>query len=146
EVFEPVPTRDHTERMLRHFGCELHRSRNGRLVRLGARRELHPADVVIPGDPSSAAFAIVSALVTSNSEVRLSNILDSPTRGGLMTALTEMGADIHITERRTRGAADVADIVVKSSRLRGVRISAKKIPSMIDEIPLVAVAAAFAEG
>jgi 3-phosphoshikimate 1-carboxyvinyltransferase len=148
EVIEPIPTRDHTEIMLRLFGCdvEIIDRRGGRHVRLGRERALHRCDMIIPGDPSSAAFAIVAALITWDSQITLVGVLDSPLRNGLLSTLVKMGAAIHIENRRQIGGVRVVDLVARSSRLKPVRVPASRVPTMIDEYPLLAVAAAFAEG
>lgn len=148
EIFEPVPTRDHSERLLRHFGCEVEMldRRRGRLVRLGQDRTLVGRHVVIPGDPSAAAFPLVAALIVPGSDVTMKNVLESPLRNGLLATLREMGANIELQNRRSTGEAEVADVRAASSALKGVRVPASRAASMIDEYPLLAVAAAFAEG
>ena len=148
EVLEPIPSREHTEDLLKHLGCEVEivdRS-DGRLVRLGAARRLEGKRIVIPGDPSSAAFPIVAALITRGSEVTVRGLLDSPTRSGLLTTLLEMGADIQLTNRRLAGGSAVVDVTARSSDLKAVRVPKERAPSMIDEYPVLAVAAAFASG
>jgi 3-phosphoshikimate 1-carboxyvinyltransferase len=144
EVVEPSPSRDHSERMLRAFGCDI--VQEGNSVRLGAQRKLAGQKVEIPGDPSSAAFPLVAALITSGSEVKIRSVLVNPLRSGLLETLQEMGADIEITDRRLAGDEPVADIRARSSSLRGVTVPASRAPTMIDEYPILAVAAAFAEG
>lgn len=148
EVIEPAPSRDHTENMLRAFGCDVdvRDGDDGRIIRLGARRTLSATDVTVPGDPSSAAFPIVAALVTPGSNVTVTNVMMNPLRTGLFTTLIEMGADLQFANRRTVGGEEVADVTAKSSRLRGVEVPAGRAPSMIDEYPILAIAAAFAEG
>jgi 3-phosphoshikimate 1-carboxyvinyltransferase len=134
--------------MLRAFGCdvEVQDGENGRIIRLGARRSLSAADVTVPGDPSSAAFPIVAALITQGSEITVTNVMMNPLRTGLFTTLIEMGADLQFANRRTVGGEEVADVTARSSRLRGVEVPAVRAPSMIDEYPILAVAAAFAKG
>jgi 3-phosphoshikimate 1-carboxyvinyltransferase len=144
EVIEPRASRDHTENMLRAFGCDV--ETNGESIRLGTKRTLSGAGVEIPGDPSSAAFPIVAALIVPGSEVRIRNVMTNPLRTGLLKTLTEMGADIRMENPRTQGGEAVADVVARSSTLRGVEVAAERAPSMIDEYPILAVAAAFAEG
>jgi 3-phosphoshikimate 1-carboxyvinyltransferase len=148
EVLEPAPSRDHMENMLRAFGCDVEISTEGtaRCVRLGANRGLAGTGVHVPGDPSSAAFPVVAALLVPGSEIRLYGILVNPLRIGLFETLIEMGADLRITNRRSVGGEEAADIVVRSSALRGVEVPAARAPSMIDEYPILAVAAAFATG
>jgi len=148
EVIEPAPTRDHSENMLRAFGCEveIEETPAGRIARLGTHRILRATDVEVPGDPSSAAFPLVAALITPNSEVTVANVMMNPLRIGLLTTLREMGADLDYSNRRSIGGEEVADITARTSHLRGVEVPAGRAPSMIDEYPILAVAAAFAEG
>jgi 3-phosphoshikimate 1-carboxyvinyltransferase len=130
--------------MMRSFGCDV--ETDGETIRLGTRRSLTAIDVEIPGDPSSAAFPIVAALIVPGSEVRIRSVMNNPLRTGLLKTLQEMGADICFEQPRSRGGETVADIVVRSSALRGVEVSAERAPSMIDEYPILGVAAAFASG
>ncbi|MGE5721749.1 MAG: 3-phosphoshikimate 1-carboxyvinyltransferase, partial [Sphingomonadales bacterium] len=148
EVIEPAPTRDHTENMLRAFGCdvEIVETSEGRVARLGAHRSLKGTRVDVPGDPSSAAFPIVAALVVPGSEVTVANVMMNPLRTGLFTTLEEMGADLRFENRRSIGGEEVADVTARSSKLHGVEVPAVRAPSMIDEYPILAAAAAFAEG
>lgn len=148
EVIEPAPSRDHTENMLRAFGCDVAvaEAADGRRIRLGASRGLTASDVDVPGDPSSAAFPLVAALVTRDSEVTVTNVMLNPLRTGLFATLEEMGAQLSYANRRNLGGEEVADITARSSRLRGVEVPAERAPSMIDEYPILAIAAAFAEG
>jgi 3-phosphoshikimate 1-carboxyvinyltransferase len=147
-VIEPVPTRDHTERMLEGFGARitLEESGSGRRIRIEGQRELAAQELEVPGDPSSAAFLIVAALITEGSEITIENVLLNPTRTGLIFTLREMGADIEIENRRQASGEEVGDIAIRSSKLRGIRVPPERAPSMIDEYPVLAVAAAFAEG
>ena len=144
EVVEPAPSRDHTENMLRAFGCEVHCS-DGR-IRLGERRALSGTNVEIAGDPSSAAFPLVAALVVPGSALTIRSVMINPLRSGLLTTLREMGADIRIDNRRSLGGEAVADLLVSAGPLRAVEVPAGRAPSMIDEYPILAVAAAFAGG
>jgi 3-phosphoshikimate 1-carboxyvinyltransferase len=144
EVVEPAPSRDHSENMLRAFGCEV--LVEGNSVRLGARRSLTGTDVLIPGDPSSAAFPVVAALITRGSRLAIRDVMVNPLRTGLFTTLCEMGADLRIEHERRHGGERLADLVVAASRLYAVEVPAERAPSMIDEYPLLAVAAAFATG
>jgi len=144
EVIEPHRSRDHSENMLRAFGCEV--EVDGGRVRLGERRALSATVVDIPGDPSSAAFLVVAALLVPGSQVQIRNVMVNPLRTGLLTTLLEMGADVALENQRSCGGESVADIVVRSSVLRGVEVPAERAPSMIDEYPILAVAAAFASG
>ncbi len=148
-VIEPVPTRDHTERMLKAFGAAIEieiGSDGARIIRIEGRTNLRPQKIVVPGDPSSAAFPIVSGLIVEGSDVTVANVLMNPTRFGLVETLLEMGADIAIENRRSIGGEEVGDIRVRASRLKGMTVPPERAPSMIDEYPILAVAAAFAEG
>ena len=148
-VIEPVATRDHTERMLAAFGAAVEvdtASDGSRIIRLEGGRNLKPQAIVVPGDPSSAAFPLVAALIVPGSDVTIQNVLLNPTRTGLIETLVEMGGDISIAGQRTVGGEEVGDIRVKASRLKGVTVPASRAPFMIDEYPVLAVAAAFAEG
>jgi 3-phosphoshikimate 1-carboxyvinyltransferase len=148
-IIEPTATRDHTERMLRAFGAaiEIDAADDGaRVIRLEGGRSLKPQVIVVPSDPSSAAFTIVAALIVEGSDVTVENVLLNPTRTGLIETLIEMGGDIAIANQRRVGGEEVGDIRVKASRLKGIRVPAARAPSMIDEYPVLAVAAAFAEG
>ena len=147
-VIETVPTRDHTERMLTSFGARLvvMQVDGIRHITIEGGHELHAQTLSIPGDPSSAAFPMVAALITQGSNILIENIMLNPTRTGLFLTLLEMGADISYENRQTTGGEDVADIRVKSSRLKGIRVPASRAPSMIDEYPILSIAASFAEG
>lgn len=148
-VIEPVATRDHTERMFTAFGAALQiepTEDGGRIIRLEGQPKLRPQTITIPGDPSSAAFPIVAALLVPGSEVVVEGVLLNPTRTGLIDTLREMGADIAVESERTVGGELVGDLRVRHSRLKGVSVPAARAPLMIDEYPILAVAAAFAEG
>jgi len=148
-VIEPVATRDHTERMLAGFGAELAIAEDDdgvRTITLKGQPDLRPQAVTVPADPSSAAFPLVAALVVPGSDIRLNDLLLNPGRTGLLQTLQEMGADITIDNRRTSGGEDIGDLRVRASKLRGVTVPADRAPSMIDEFPVLAVAASFAEG
>ena len=148
-VIEPLATRDHTERMLRHFGATVVTTRNGnggREIRLKGEVELKGADLVVPGDPSSAAFPIVAALLVPGSEIEITGVSMNELRTGLLTTLDAMGARIERVKTRIAGGEEVADLVVRASALKGVEVPAERAPSMIDEYPVLAVAAAFAKG
>jgi 3-phosphoshikimate 1-carboxyvinyltransferase len=148
-VIEPVPTRDHTERMLKAFGAAIDTETGAdgaRVIRIEGRVDLRPQKIVVPGDPSSAAFPIVAALIVEGSEVTVANVLMNPTRFGLVETLIEMGADIAVENRRNVGGEEVGDIRVRASRLKGIAVPPERAPSMIDEYPILAIAAAFAEG
>ena len=147
-VFEPVPTRDHSERMLRHFGARLavDEQAGGRLISLAGEADLRPCEVRVPGDPSAAAFFAVAALVVPGSELRIEAVSVNPLRAALFEVLAMMGGDIALLEPREVDGEPVADIRVRHSRLRGVAVPQRLVPSMIDEFPIFFVAAAFAEG
>jgi len=148
-VVEAEATRDHTERMLRHFGAEVlvePFGRDGRRITLVGQPELVPANVVVPADPSSAAFPLVAALVVPGSEIILEGVMMNPLRTGLLTTLREMGASIELLTTRSDSGEDVADIRVRATALTGVDVPAPRAPTMIDEYPILAVAAAYAHG
>jgi 3-phosphoshikimate 1-carboxyvinyltransferase len=148
-VEEAEATRDHTERLLRHFGAEVMVAPNGphgRRITLKAQPELVPAPVVVPADPSSAAFPMVAALIVPGSEVILDGVMTNVTRTGLYKTLREMGADIEELDARLEGGEDVADLHVRHSALRGVEVPPERAPFMIDEYLVLGVAASFAEG
>jgi 3-phosphoshikimate 1-carboxyvinyltransferase len=149
KVIEPAPTRDHSERMLRHFGAEISvetLADGARLITLRGQPELVPAALDLPGDPSSAAFPLVAALLSEGSDLMLENIGLNPLRIGLIETLGEMGASIEITNRRVSGDEPVGDLRIRASRLTGITVPAARAPSMIDEYPILAVAAACATG
>ncbi|GBU18922.1 MULTISPECIES: 3-phosphoshikimate 1-carboxyvinyltransferase [Methylobacterium] len=150
-VIETAATRDHTERMLRLFGAEVYvtphgEGGHGRAVMLTGQPTLRGTDVIVPADPSSAAFLIVAGLIVPGSEVTIRGVMMNPLRIGLITTLLEMGAEIERRDEREEGGETVADLVVRTSRLKGVDVPAERAPAMIDEYPILAVAAAFAEG
>jgi 3-phosphoshikimate 1-carboxyvinyltransferase len=148
-VEEPLPTRDHSERLMRHFGASVlveATNDGGRRIRLEGQPELAAADLVVPGDPSAAAFPAVAALMVPGSEIVIEGVGMNPLRAGLYTTLREMGADIAFDNERVEGGEPVADLAVRASRLKGIVVPAERAPSMIDEYPVLAVAAAFAEG
>lgn len=148
-VIETEASRDHTEKMLAYFGASVTSTPDGphgRRITLEGRPDLTARDVVVPADPSSGAFALVGALVTPGSEVVIESMMMNPLRIGLVTTLCEMGADIETLNARIEGGEDVADLRVRHSALKGVDVPAERAPSMIDEYPILAVAAAFATG
>lgn len=147
-VIEPVPTRDHSERMLRGFGADLtvEEGAQGRIISIRGEAELKPQHIVVPGDPSSAAFWMVAASIVPESDIIIANVLMNPTRMGLVTALRMMGASIDETDRRDVGGEAVADLHVRHAPLSGLEVPADLAPSMIDEYPILFVAAAFASG
>ena len=149
-VEEPVPTRDHSENMLRHFGAEVTITRGGpgcgTIIELVGQPLLRAADVVVPGDPSSAAFPIVAAITVPGSAIRIEGVGLNALRTGLFTTLREMGALLTIENERTEGGEPVGDVVVTHAELRAVDVPADRAPSMIDEYPVLAVACAHASG
>lgn len=147
-VIESIPTRDHTERMLSHMGAEIvvEETSAGRRITITGQSELLPAAVKVPADPSSAAFPTVAAVIVPGSEVRLTGIGMNPARIGVFTSLAEMGADITYTHERSEGGEPVADLTIRAAPLSGVRIPAERAASMIDEYPVLAMAAACASG
>ena len=148
-VVEAQATRDHTEKMLTHFGAQVRveaTAEGGRRITLTGRPELVPRPVVVPADPSSAAFPLIAALVVPGSDVILQGVMMNPLRTGLLTTLAEMGASVERLETRIEGGEEVADLRVRGSALRAVDVPASRAPSMIDEYPVLAAAAAFAEG
>ncbi|HEX5454790.1 MAG TPA: 3-phosphoshikimate 1-carboxyvinyltransferase [Stellaceae bacterium] len=148
-VIETEPSRDHTERMLGHFGADIaieDLPGGGRRIVVAGQPELAAAPVAVPGDPSSAAFPLVAALLVPGSEVTIANVGLNPSRIGLIASLREMGADIVCENAREAGGEPVADLVVRAGRLTGTEIPAARAPSMIDEYPVLAVAAACAQG
>ncbi len=147
-VIEAEATRDHTEKMLVHFGAEVkvEPKGGGRRITLTGQPELTPRPVIVPADPSSAAFPLVAALLVPDSDAILNGVMMNPLRSGLLTTLGEMGARIERLEERNEGGEDVADLRVRGGTLRGVEVPAARAPSMIDEYPILAVAAACAEG
>jgi 3-phosphoshikimate 1-carboxyvinyltransferase len=148
-VVEPLAARDHTERMLAFFGAEIvteDRGEGARAVAVSGDAELHAASIAVPGDPSSAAFLIAAALIAPRSDVVIEGVLLNPTRTGFIETVLEMGANIEILDRRDEGGEPVGDLRVRTSALKGVRVPADRAPSMIDEYPILACLAAFAEG
>lgn len=148
-VIEAEATRDHTERLLKHFGAKVsskpHRD-HGRRIVLQGQPELEPANVLVPADPSSAAFPLVAALIVPGSELIVEAVMTNPLRTGLLTTLREMGASIEALEKRDDSGEEVADLRVRTSALKGVDVPPERAPSMIDEYPILAIAASFAEG
>jgi 3-phosphoshikimate 1-carboxyvinyltransferase len=148
-VIETEASRDHTELMLKHFGAEIVSEKegaHGRKITLTGQPELKGADVVVPADPSSAAFPIVAALIVPGSEIVLTDVMTNPLRTGLFTTLREMGASIEESDIRGDAGEPMAQFRIKASKLRGVEVPPERAPSMIDEYLVLAVAAAFAEG
>ena len=148
-VIEPVATRDHSERMLKGFGAEIEVTVDGdgaRVISLRGEAELRPQHIVVPGDPSSAAFPVVAALLVPGSDIVVENVGLNPTRVGLYEVLRAMGADIRFEQQREVGGEPVADLRVRASSLRGIDVPPAIVPSMVDEFPVLFVAAALAKG
>jgi 3-phosphoshikimate 1-carboxyvinyltransferase len=147
-VIEAEATRDHTEKMLAHFGAQLRVEvlRGGRRIALTGQPELMPQPIMVPADPSSAAFPLVAALITPGSDVIIEGVMLNPLRTGLFATLAEMGASIERLAARNEGGEEIADLRVRAGTLRGVDVPAARAPAMIDEYPVLAIAAAFAEG
>lgn len=149
-IIEPKPTRDHTELMLRHFGATIHTTEHknaNRTIRLIGQPELNPHPVTVPADPSSAAFPLVAALLVPDSEIVLEAVGLNPLRTGLFDCLQEMGAAITFENKHTNeGGEIVGDLRVHTSKLQGIDVPAERVPSMIDEYPILAIAAACAKG
>ncbi|QHJ71135.1 3-phosphoshikimate 1-carboxyvinyltransferase [Planococcus halotolerans] len=142
-IEEPVATRDHTEIMLRHFGVDI--KRNDNIIEMAGGQTLSARHVKVPGDISSAAFFIAAALVTERSEIRLENVGTNPTRTGILDVIAQMGADYEIQENETAGERS-ADLLIRSSRLKGIEIGGSLIPRLIDEIPIIALIATQCQG
>tara|TARA_B100001939_G_scaffold324417_2_gene316399 strand:- start:11732 stop:13054 length:1323 start_codon:yes stop_codon:yes gene_type:complete len=147
-IIEPVPTRDHTERMFRHFGVEITVTdeKGGRVIDIMGQPELVARSMAVPGDPSSAAFAVVAALITPGSDILIENVGLNENRIGLFLTLKDMGAQIDFLNAREECGEPVADLRVRHSTLKAINVSPGRAPSMIDEYPILCVAAAFAEG
>src|SRR5271165_6176834 len=145
-VEEPEATRDHTENMLRHFGAAVtvEAAGRGRIITLIGQPELRGADVMVPGDPSSTAFPLVAALLVPGSALTIEDVGLNPLRTGLLATLAEMGADLRVANQRVEGGEPVGDLVAVHGTLRGIEVPPERAPSMIDEYPVLAVAAACA--
>ncbi|HVY55073.1 MAG TPA: 3-phosphoshikimate 1-carboxyvinyltransferase, partial [Thermodesulfobacteriota bacterium] len=144
EVIEPEPTRDHTERMLRYFGVKI--DKKGNSVRIARQKEFNGRKISVPADLSSAAFFIAGALITPGSELLIRNVGINPLRTGVIDVLRRMGGNIEITNEREVSGEPVGDIKVKACELRGTVIEGDMIPKAIDELPVIAAAACFADG
>lgn len=147
-VIERIPTRDHSERMLAGFGADVRSSDtpDGRAIIVTGEAELRPQTIMVPGDPSSAAFPVVAALIVPGSRVTVENVGLNPTRAGLFKVLRAMGGDIVETNRRDVGGEPVADLIITASALSGIEVPPEGAPSMIDEYPVLFIAAALASG
>jgi len=148
EIIEPVQTRDHTERMLKNFGAniEIAKKDGKNIIRLGSSNHLSAKNYTVVGDISSAAFLIVAALISNSPGLEITNVGMNPSRTGVLRALEKMGANIEIKNQRLESGEPCADLEVKQSRLKGVDLSGEIIPNIIDEIPIISIAAAFADG
>jgi 3-phosphoshikimate 1-carboxyvinyltransferase len=148
-ISQKTLTRDHTEKMLAAFGADITVEPlpdGGEVITVSGEAELKAINVAVPRDPSSAAFAIVAALLVPGSDILLHDVLLNPRRTGLFTTLQEMGADLVIVNLRESGGEQIGDIKVRASALKGVEVPPERVPDMIDEFPILAVAAAFADG
>ncbi|AEI38224.1 3-phosphoshikimate 1-carboxyvinyltransferase [Zymomonas mobilis] len=147
-VIEPIPTRDHSERMLRGFGADLSVEEvdGVRIISIHGEATLNPQHIVVPGDPSSAAFLAVAALIVPGSNIVIENVGLNPTRAGIYTMLKAMGGNIEYLNPREVGGEPVADIAVRYSHLKAIEVPKSIVPSMIDEFPILFIAAAMAEG
>jgi len=148
-LIEPRPSRDHTERMLSYFGAELSTEDIGngsRKITLVGQPELTGRKIIVPGDISSAAFLIVGALITPGSNLKIKNVGINPLRTGLLDSLKEMGANLKILKVRENSSEQVADIQIKYKQLKGITVPATRVPSMIDEYPILSIAASVAQG
>ena len=147
-VKDKFNTRDHTERLLGLYGANINitKKRNVKTISIKGVNELKGVDLSVPGDPSSALFPIIAALICKNSDITVKNVLINPTRDGAFKVLKDMGADISFLNNRIMAAEEVYDIRVKSSNLKGINIPRILAPTMIDDYPILAVAASMAEG
>ena len=148
EIIEPIQTRDHTERMLNNFGANIEiSSKDGKnIIQLSSSNQLTAKNYKVVGDISSAAFLIVAALISKSSGLEITNVGMNPSRTGVLKALKKMGANIEVKNQRLESGEPCADLEVKRSKLKGVELSGEIIPNIIDEIPILSIAAAFAEG
>ncbi len=147
-IIETIATRDHTENMLKAFGANItvaHKG-NNTVIDLVGGHPLQAQSITAPGDPSSAAFLVVAALIVPGSDLTITDVMLNPLRSGLFTTLLEMGADIDVQNERIEGGEPVADLRVRHSQLRGIIVPPERAPSMIDEYPILAIAASFAQG
>ena len=148
EIIEPIQTRDHTERMLKNFGANIEIVSEGskNIIQLAPSNQLHAKNYKVVGDISSAAFLIVAALISDSPGLEITNVGMNPSRTGVLQALQNMGADIEVRNQRLESGEPCADLLIKKSVLKGVELSGDIIPNIIDEIPIISIAAAFAEG
>ena len=148
EIIEPIQTRDHTERMLKNFGANIEIASEGgkNIIQLAPSNHLHAENYKVVGDISSAAFLIVAALISDSPGLEITNVGMNPSRTGVLQALQNMGANIDVRNQRLESGEPCADLIIKKSILKGVELSGDIIPNIIDEIPIISIAAAFAEG
>ena len=148
EIIEPIQTRDHTERMLKNFGANIEIASEGgkNIIQLAPSNHLHAENYKVVGDISSAAFLIVAALISDSPGLEITNVGMNPSRTGVLQALQNMGANIEVRNQRLESGEPCADLIIKKSTLKGVELSGDIIPNIIDEIPIISIAAAFAEG
>ena len=148
EIIEPIQTRDHTERMLKNFGAnlEITSEDDKNIIKLASSNNLHAKNYNVVGDISSAAFLIVAALISDSPGLEITNVGMNPSRTGILQVLKKMGANIEIKNQRSDSGEPCADLFVKRSQLKGIELSGEIIPNIIDEIPIISVAAAFADG
>ena len=148
EIIEPIQTRDHTERMLKHFGANIEIASEGGkyIIQLAPSNHLHAENYKVVGDISSAAFLIVAALISDSPGLEITNVGMNSSRTGVLQALQNMGANIDVRNQRLESGEPCADLIIKKSTLKGVELSGDIIPNIIDEIPIISIAAAFAEG
>ena len=148
EIIEPIQTRDHTERMLKNFGANIEIASEGgkNIIQLAPSNHLHAENYKVVGDISSAAFLIVAALISDSPGLEITNVGMNPSRTGVLQALQNMGANIDVRNQRLESGEPCADLIIKKSTLKGVELSGDIIPNIIDEIPIISIAAAFAEG
>ena len=148
EIIEPIQTRDHTERMLKNFGANIEIASEGgkNIIQLAPSNHLHAENYKVVGDISSAAFLIVAALISDSPGLEITNVGMNPSRTGVLQALQNMGANIDVRNQRLESGEPCADLIIKKSSLKGVELSGDIIPNIIDEIPIISIAAAFAEG
>ena len=148
EIIEPIQTRDHTERMLKNFGANIEITSEGgkNIIQLAPSNHLNAKNYTVVGDISSAAFLIVAALISNSPGLEITNVGMNPSRTGVLLALKKMGANIKVKNQRLESGEPCADLEIKKSILNGVELSGDIIPNIIDEIPIISIAAAFAEG
>ncbi len=147
-IIEKEKTRDHTELLMQYFGLDIHvhEEKGKNIIKFSGKKQFKAKDINVPADPSSAAFPIVAALITPGSDITITNVMTNQFRTGLFETLKEMGANIEYLNKRQSGGEMIADIKASYSKLKGVVVPAERAPSMIDEYPILAIAAAVAEG